>query len=143
MKRTKLTDEYLAQYWARRVEELEAMRPITQAEAEAEAEAAEAEAERYEIFLADLKKAEQYPPYAGCRSISPSVLRSMQRDNHRYIGSLRRDQFGLATFALQARDKAASLRRLAAEPIGSPLAKSLAEARQRRDHYQRLADQKI
>jgi hypothetical protein len=116
------------------VRELESLRPITAAEAITEADRLDAESAR---LLAAVRAAEACPREAGRVADSDTVAARDWR-NTVVLGTARKAVWGYETIALTYRLRAAALRRIAAQPVGSALASALAEARQRLAYYQSL-----
>jgi hypothetical protein len=131
MNMRKISNEQMARYWAERVAELEAMRPITATEAIAEADRLEAQAE---VLEASVAAAEQTPRETG-RVASGDTVQARDQRNAMAVGDARRAVWGNTTRALNCRDRAKALRRVAGEEEGTALAASLAEARQRAEYY--------
>lgn len=127
----RISDRAMANYWTKRVAELEAMRPITAAEAIAAAQKCEAIAAK---LTGNVVAAEHTPRESGRVAIGDSVQARDAR-NARALGVARRAVWGDATRALVLRGRASALRLIAKQPVGVALAESLAEARARRDYY--------
>jgi hypothetical protein len=131
MNMRKISNEQMARYWTERVAELEAMRPITATEAIAEADRLEAQAE---VLEASVAAAEQTRRETG-RVASGDTVQARDQRNAMAVGDARRAVWGNTTRALNCRDRAKALRRVAGEEEGTALAASLAEARQRAEYY--------
>ena len=134
-KMKRITDRQMARYWARRVSQLEAMRPMTAVEAATEADELEAQAAELEMAV---KAAEACPRETG-RVANGDTVSARDMRNVQALGSARAAVWGFTTIAGQLRDRAAALRKIAAEPPGDALAASIDVARRRAWHYADLA----
>lgn len=129
----------MAQYWERRVEQLVAMRPMTAVEATTEAGELEAQAADLELAV---KAAEACPRETG-RVANRDTVAARDMRNAKALGSARAAVWGFATIAMQLRDRAAALRKIATEPPGDALAASIDIARRRSRHYADLAARSV
>lgn len=124
-----LSDEHMAAYWSRRLRELERMRPMTHEEALALAERHEREAAACDARVAAAAE-EERGVFAGEPHARPTLREGVQA-----IGYLRQSVWGESTRALLHRDQAEAYRRIAAEPVGTALAASIADARAKAEYY--------
>lgn len=130
-----ISNKRMADYWTKRVKELEAMRPITASEAIVEAERLEASAAERDAAVA---AAEQSPRETGYVADGDTVAARGMRNNAA-LGAARKAVWGETTRALQERGRAKALRTIASQAEGVVLAESLAEARARAKYYSDLA----
>jgi hypothetical protein len=133
MKTREIGNERMAKYWAGRVAALEAMRPLTADEATSEAERLEAQAEALERSVQDAEQAPRETERVG----RGDTVQARDLRNAVALGDARRAVWGNTTRALQCRERAKALRKIADEPEGTQLADALAEARRRRQGYRR------
>lgn len=135
MSKRNISDRKMAAYWAKRVAELEAMRPVLPEEAIAAAEVLENKAE---VLDESVAAAENTYRESGRVAVGDTVAARSMR-NAEALGDARQAVWGNSTRALQCRDQSAALRRIASEPVGTALKASLADARRRAAYYANLA----
>ena len=134
--RGNISDNQMAQYWRKRVAELESMRPIMRDEAVARAEAEEAEAQACQNRLNEASAQESLVERGRVAKNDSLAARGMRNNQH--VAACRESVWGEETRKLQHQGMAAAMRKLADSPIGVPLAEALAEAKQRLAHYESL-----
>lgn len=134
--RKPITDRQMAAYWASRVTELEALRPMTNPEALAIVAECEREIAELETDIAAARRAESTARYTGRVGREPGALAARDRDNARAIGAIRQSTYGVETRICQLRSRAEAYRRVAEESgSGATLRDALTEARQRAEYY--------
>lgn len=134
-----ITNKQMAIYWAARVVELEAMRPMRAAEALTIITNCEHEIAALQARLAQARKDEVAVRDTGRVGHGRGALTARDRGNAQAVGMVRRSVYGVHTRICQLEGRAEAHRRIAEETgSGASLTAALNEAQRRASYYAAL-----